>query len=735
MISKRLQSWLRQILTASRQELRPERRRFRPRVESLEDRELLAVFLVTSALNGVAGGGDGTLRAAILASNASPGPSPNIIEFDLEPGGAQTINLTSPLPTLANPVTIDGTSQPGWNAAPLITLNGAGLPSGNGFNGLTATANGCTIKGLVVENFGHAGISLYSTNNVVTDNWVEDNGSIGVGIANAVSGNIIGGTTLRTRNVISGNTNYGVEISEYCTSNVVEGNYIGTDSTGTTAGAAQNIGVGIDNNSTNNTVGGTAPGAGNLISGNFDGVYINTTANDNKVLGNLVGTTASGTVALANTDDGIRIQSSNNTVGGTLAGAGNLISGNTVDGVIIAAGASGNELLGNMIGTTVAGNASLPNGNDGVHVEGSDNVVGMITPGAGNVIAFNQLDGVQVSDAIGDGIHGNSIFANSHLGIELDSANNSQAAPTLASAIFNPTTRLLTVHGTLTSTASTVFTLAFFANPVPVAPLVAQGQLFLEGGFVATTTAAGSAPFTFAVSVPAAFSTATTPLITATATLPLIATTNPIGDTSQFSAGVPDPVLSRPAFTSAKTAAFTVNTHGSFTVTTSGLPAPTLIESGTLPKGLTFNRDTGVLSGTPAAGTSGSYLLHFTAKNDTGAAVAQTVTLTINKLIRQVAIPSQASIAAPAKVTALGHDRFEAVYTLTESASSSLAGRIQIAGFATLPPGVKFEGSTAAVFPAKSKMLTLAAVFTNTTKTSLASLLAGLSPVVDEIIV
>ena len=169
MIAKRLPSWLRQILNPARQERRPERGCFRPRLEPLEDRQLLAVFLVTSDLNGVAGGGDGTLRAAILASNAAT-PGPNTIEFDLEPGGAQTINLTFPLPTLANPVTIDGTSQPGWNASPLITVNGAGLVSGNSYNGLSVTANDCTIKGLILENFGHAGIDLYSNNNLVTGN-------------------------------------------------------------------------------------------------------------------------------------------------------------------------------------------------------------------------------------------------------------------------------------------------------------------------------------------------------------------------------------------------------------------------------------------------------------------------------------------------------------------------------------------------------------------------------------
>ncbi|HTU88762.1 MAG TPA: putative Ig domain-containing protein, partial [Gemmataceae bacterium] len=87
-----------------------------------------------------------------------------------------------------------------------------------------------------------------------------------------------------------------------------------------------------------------------------------------------------------------------------------------------------------------------------------------------------------------------------------------------------------------------------------------------------------------------------------------------------------------PAFTSAGNTTFTVGSAGSFTVTASGYPLPTLSEnsSDTLPSGVTFNATTGVLSGTPAAGSAGTYTLNFTAANS-GGSVTQTFTLTVNQ--------------------------------------------------------------------------------------------------------
>src|SRR5439155_8886029 len=118
---------------------------------------------------------------------------------------------------------------------------------------------------------------------------------------------------------------------------------------------------------------------------------------------------------------------------------------------------------------------------------------------------------------------------------------------------------------------------------------------------------------------------AVTPGEFATATATKIAT----NDTSEFSSAMF--VGQPPAFTSAPSATFTVGTAGSFTLTANAVPAPTLSESGgdVLPGGVTFKAATGVLSGTPAAGSGGVYTLHFTAHNGIGADVTQTFTLTV----------------------------------------------------------------------------------------------------------
>jgi len=86
-----------------------------------------------------------------------------------------------------------------------------------------------------------------------------------------------------------------------------------------------------------------------------------------------------------------------------------------------------------------------------------------------------------------------------------------------------------------------------------------------------------------------------------------------------------------PAITSANNATFKVGTAGSFTVTTTGFPAPTLSESGALPSGVTFNAATGVLSGTPAANTGGTYPITFTASNGITPNATQSFTLTVNE--------------------------------------------------------------------------------------------------------
>src|SRR5437773_2965776 len=86
-----------------------------------------------------------------------------------------------------------------------------------------------------------------------------------------------------------------------------------------------------------------------------------------------------------------------------------------------------------------------------------------------------------------------------------------------------------------------------------------------------------------------------------------------------------------PAITSANSTVFKVGTAGTFTVAASGFPASTFTQTGALPSGVTFNGITGVLSGTPAANTSGTYPITFTASNGIGSDATQNFTLTVNQ--------------------------------------------------------------------------------------------------------
>src|SRR5262249_48211582 len=146
------------------------------------------------------------------------------------------------------------------------------------------------------------------------------------------TGNTIGGTVPADRNIISGNNSaqpssadggglpagIGIDIDN---GNLIQGNYIGTDKTGTLALSnggplSHNAGGGIFVGS-NNTIGGSSAGAGNVISGNYgDGILL---SSNNVVAGNLIGITATGLSALSN-GNGIVVGGNYNTIGGTMAG-------------------------------------------------------------------------------------------------------------------------------------------------------------------------------------------------------------------------------------------------------------------------------------------------------------------------------------------------------------------------------------------------------------------------------
>jgi titin len=210
------------------------------------------------------------------------------------------------------------------------------------------------------------------------------------------------------------------------------------------------------------------------------------------VLGNTIGTDATGTFALGNSGDGIQIDSgTGNTVGGTTAGSGNLVSGNAGDGIAVSA--NGALVQGNLIGTDASGAAALGNGGNGVLLSGSNNTVGG-TADAGNVIAFNGLNGVLVDQGTGNAILSNSIFSHSNgLGIQLtNGGNTNEPAPQLTSATSGGGTT--TVAGTFTGTPNTTYVIQLFANTDANPSGFGEGETLL-GTITVTTDGSGNASF------------------------------------------------------------------------------------------------------------------------------------------------------------------------------------------------------------------------------------------------
>ncbi len=221
---------------------------------------------------------------------------------------------------------------------------------------------------------------------------------------------------LGARNVISGNdTGVLIEGSgptdNLTVSNVVQGNYIGTNINGNAA-IGNRIGVLIIA-SKNNTIGGASATLGqtpgNLIAGNggFQVRILGEGASNNKVQGNLLGTNKDGNAALGRADTGVFIDSGakNNLIGGAAANLRNVISGNNAGIVIVDAGTESNTVQGNLIGTNVAGTAALPNRDNGVTIfEGaSRNTV------SNNVISGNSIGIALQSGATANQIQGNKI--------------------------------------------------------------------------------------------------------------------------------------------------------------------------------------------------------------------------------------------------------------------------------------------------------------------------------------
>ena len=277
-------------------------------------------------------GGDCTLREAITAANTTV--DADTITFAIPGAGVQTIRPTSDLPFITQPVVIDATSQPAYAGTPLIELDGS-LDTGSGI-GLWAFSP-VTVQGFAINRFSNRAVLLDSgsSGSTIRANYIgttaDGTAQAGTFSFNALelrsSNNLVGGTTAADRNVIGGMLRVGPHGGVAATGNVVQGNYIGTNAAGD-AGINNTGGIVVDR-TTGTTIGGAAPGTGNLISGNIGhGIQIDLLATGTVVRGNAIGTNAAGTAALPNTSSGVQIWGPNTTIGGSEPGEGNVISGN-----------------------------------------------------------------------------------------------------------------------------------------------------------------------------------------------------------------------------------------------------------------------------------------------------------------------------------------------------------------------------------------------------------------------
>jgi HYR domain/Right handed beta helix region len=374
---------------------------------------------LTFTVTTTADSGPGSFRAAIDQANTNPGL--DTINFNLG-AGTPTIMVGSligaPLPALTEAVTIDGAT----GGATRIELDGTA--AGVGADGLTLMASNITVRGLVINRFSGNGITI----------------------------------------------NQG--------SNIIQGNLIGTNATGTAASPNAGSGVLIDMSSSGNTIGGTAIAARNVISGNSGAGVFLSGSNSNQITGNFIGTDITGAVALGNSSSGVNLlgSSSNNSIGGTAPGAGNTIAFNSFSGIFIAAGA----------GNSVLGNSFSSNGTLGIDL----NDDGGVTPN-------DMCDG--------DG-----------------GANLSQNFPDLTSA--QSAGGMITITGNLNSTQNTTFRVEFFSNNVCDGSGNGEGQVFIGSTNVTTPAAGCDAPISVVLSVAVPVGA----FVTATAT-------DPSNNTSEFS--------------------------------------------------------------------------------------------------------------------------------------------------------------------------------------------------------
>jgi uncharacterized repeat protein (TIGR01451 family) len=547
--------------------------------------------------------GAGSLRQAISDANTGACPSPCTITFNIPgpvpAGGFFGINPLTALPSIVAPnVTIDGGTQTAFSGdtnanGPEIQINGASAPVGS--DGLKLDANGIVVRQLIISSFSSSGISVLSgTGHQILANYLGTDPSGSLPAANNIGLSVLGGTATigapGSGNLVSGNTSSGIRLQGAISGVTIQSNMIGLNRLGTAALANGGDGVLIDGGSSN-FVGTTVAGGGNTISGNGSAGLRIRFGGSNVVQNNRIGTNAAGTAAVPNAF-GIFVDSvaAVNAIGGTAAGASNLISGNTQYGIELSGG-SDTAIEANRIGTDASGTSPIGNGNGGVHfISGtSNNRVGGGSTAAANTIAFNGGPGVYVESGTGNAIRRNSIHSNAGLGIDIfplgpnpndpqdpDSGpNDLQNYPVLTSVTFDGTNS--TITGTFNGTPSTTFDFDFFKSTAKDPSGFGEGQTYV-GYDVFTTDAAGNANISLVVNgidLRSSFVSATASHPTARSTSEFAAVVE--ADLSIVKTDSPDPVNAG----SALTYTLTVSNAGPSS-------ASSVIVSDTLPAGTTF---------------------------------------------------------------------------------------------------------------------------------------------------
>lgn len=609
-----------------------------------------ATFTVTTT----ADSGAGSLRQAILDTNANGGSETDTIAFAIAASGVQTIAPATELPFVNSPVLIDGYSQPGASpntltssgddAVLLICLDGGsrtfqGLVFGTG-------AVGSTVRGLALQRFRN--------------------------------GILIGSVTAdaHARALVD-------PVGDRVT---VTGNFIGTDATGSAA-RGNHIGVFVEGVG-DSVIGADTPAGRNVISGNDVGVLIEQGATQNAVAGNNIGVAADGMTALGNVT-GVYIQSSHET-----HVQGNVISGNTgapeAAGIVIEGGSIGNWIDANYIGTTRDGTGSIPNG-CGIRIAGDergspfDTTIGILenvisaarASAAGNVIANNLLDGVSVVDprSLATRINYNTFRNNGGLAVDLGDdgptpndpgdidtgANLLQNFPVLTAAQRNGAGEA-SVSGTLDSRALTEYLVRLHYTET------CDPSGFGEGAFAeettVTTDAAGHAAFSFSLTyLPEGYVTATA--------------TDPDGNASELSACAPliDPSLSADLAIVKQgppTAQPGANITWTITVTNEGTtPATGVTVTDNLPPSTTF------VSAAPTQGSCSGTTTVTCLLGVLQAGASATITLTAT------APPTPQPVVNTATLTS---DQTETTPADNTSASTVLVAAAALAGVPLLDP-------------------------------------------------